>query len=265
VAGKKGVPHVVYARIWRWPGVGKNELQKMSICSTPTDHPDVICINPFHYDRVVSSALSNMHNLRMDSFGDSFDQQSSTEVSLSEIEDLLQFNSTSNLLAQNVPTSSERKESNMPFLMYGPHQQPSYVVSHLPCGGTVSSTALPGFFQQFQEQNPSNVPQNVVEFQLKAEKTQGWLPNSQLPPNVVTSNEYVREASIPPTHVVFATNNSDKVAQNIFGVKRYDTLRFNLDKVHIPMTTRESFHQLNIAIFMCFSNDSLVFNLLLRA
>lgn len=60
VAGRKGVPHVVYARIWRWPNVNKNELQKLPTCNTPNDHPDLICINPFHYDRIVSSGINNI-------------------------------------------------------------------------------------------------------------------------------------------------------------------------------------------------------------
>lgn len=60
VAGRKGVPHVVYARIWRWPNVNKNELQKLPICNTSNDHPDLICINPFHYDRIVSSGINNI-------------------------------------------------------------------------------------------------------------------------------------------------------------------------------------------------------------
>ena len=58
VAGRKGVPHVVYARIWRWPNVTKNELVKLPICSIPSDHQDFICINPYHYERVVSNAMA---------------------------------------------------------------------------------------------------------------------------------------------------------------------------------------------------------------
>ncbi|RCN27613.1 MH1 domain protein [Ancylostoma caninum] len=53
VAGRKGVPHVVYARIWRWPNVNKNELVKLSMCTIPAEHQDFICINPYHYERVV--------------------------------------------------------------------------------------------------------------------------------------------------------------------------------------------------------------------
>ncbi|KAI3413498.1 hypothetical protein GPALN_010988 [Globodera pallida] len=59
VAGRKGLPHVVYARIWRWPNVNKTELLKLHNCAIPADHPDLICINPFHYDRVVSSGIAN--------------------------------------------------------------------------------------------------------------------------------------------------------------------------------------------------------------
>lgn len=193
VAGRKGVPHVVYARIWRWPNVSKNELQKLPICTVPTEHPDLICINPFHYDRIVSSALGNMQPLRMDNFGDSFNQRSNSEVSLSEIEDLINFNSTNADLSEelNIP---------MPFLMYGPHQEPSYMVSHLSSGVTVSSTALPASLRQFEGEN--------LEL-----KTENW---TSIPP---------KEVSIPPNHMVFATNNSGSSAQNIFGVKRYDALR----------------------------------------
>lgn len=69
VAGRKGVPHVVYARIWRWPNVNKNELQKLPICSVSSDNQDVICINPYHYERIVSSSIGNidMSTLRLDS------------------------------------------------------------------------------------------------------------------------------------------------------------------------------------------------------
>ncbi|KAM3723996.1 Mothers against decapentaplegic [Dirofilaria immitis] len=68
VAGRKGVPHVVYARIWRWPNVNKNELQKLPICTIAPDNQDVICINPYHYERIVSSGIGNidMSTLRLD-------------------------------------------------------------------------------------------------------------------------------------------------------------------------------------------------------
>uniref|UniRef100_A0A158Q7K1 Mothers against decapentaplegic homolog n=1 Tax=Elaeophora elaphi TaxID=1147741 RepID=A0A158Q7K1_9BILA len=68
VAGRKGVPHVVYARIWRWPNVSKNELQKLPICAIAPDNQDVICINPYHYERIVSSSIGNidMSTLRLD-------------------------------------------------------------------------------------------------------------------------------------------------------------------------------------------------------
>ncbi|GMT20061.1 hypothetical protein PFISCL1PPCAC_11358, partial [Pristionchus fissidentatus] len=54
VSHKKGLPHVIYCKVWRWPDLNSHqELRSLPECIYPYEQKaDHICINPYHYTKV---------------------------------------------------------------------------------------------------------------------------------------------------------------------------------------------------------------------
>ncbi|MGH0154952.1 UNVERIFIED_CONTAM: hypothetical protein FKN15_071135 [Acipenser sinensis] len=59
VSHRKGLPHVIYCRVWRWPDLqSHHELKAMECCEFPFGAKQKdICINPYHYRRVETPVL----------------------------------------------------------------------------------------------------------------------------------------------------------------------------------------------------------------
>ncbi|XP_037086946.1 protein mothers against dpp-like [Pollicipes pollicipes] len=59
VSHRKGLPHVIYCRVWRWPDLqSHHELKPVEDCAYPfTAKQKDVCINPYHYRRVESPVL----------------------------------------------------------------------------------------------------------------------------------------------------------------------------------------------------------------
>ncbi|MBN3319277.1 SMAD2 protein, partial [Atractosteus spatula] len=54
VSHRKGLPHVIYCRLWRWPDLhSHHELRAIETCEYAFNlKKDEVCVNPYHYQRV---------------------------------------------------------------------------------------------------------------------------------------------------------------------------------------------------------------------
>ncbi|KAF4794061.1 Mothers against decapentaplegic 2 [Turdus rufiventris] len=59
VSHRKGLPHVIYCRLWRWPDLhSHHELKAVENCEYAFNlKKDEVCVNPYHYQRVETPVL----------------------------------------------------------------------------------------------------------------------------------------------------------------------------------------------------------------
>ncbi|KAH9413436.1 Mothers against decapentaplegic 2 [Dermatophagoides pteronyssinus] len=59
VSHRKGLPHVIYCRLWRWPDLkSSQELRSIEQCQYAFAlKRDEVCINPYHYQRIKAPEL----------------------------------------------------------------------------------------------------------------------------------------------------------------------------------------------------------------
>ncbi|XP_051540777.1 mothers against decapentaplegic homolog 3-like isoform X1 [Myxocyprinus asiaticus] len=59
VSHRKGLPHVIYCRLWRWPDLhSHHELRAIETCEYAFNlKKDEVCVNPYHYQRVETPVL----------------------------------------------------------------------------------------------------------------------------------------------------------------------------------------------------------------
>jgi hypothetical protein len=59
VSHRKGLPHVIYCKLWRWSDLrSHHELRPLDCCEYPfSARHEEVCINPYHYRRVETPTL----------------------------------------------------------------------------------------------------------------------------------------------------------------------------------------------------------------
>jgi len=100
VGDKKDFPHVIYARLWRWPDVHKMEMRHKEFCQNGYDTKhEKVCVNPYHYERVQppdwfrASLYGNAHKSHAESDNSLRSDEDTNGGSLSNENDVSEKNS----------------------------------------------------------------------------------------------------------------------------------------------------------------------------
>ncbi|CAG7816423.1 unnamed protein product [Allacma fusca] len=104
VSHRKGLPHVIYCRLWRWPELqSHHELKSIEQCQFAFHLKlDEVCINPYHYQKVENPVLPPILVPRG---GSGLGSSSALSNSTSSISTLIQSSTNSNIVSSNSPTT----------------------------------------------------------------------------------------------------------------------------------------------------------------
>ncbi|UXI18983.1 Coiled-coil domain-containing protein 50 [Sarcoptes scabiei] len=163
VAGRKGFPHVIYARIWRWPDLHKNELKHSKLCQYAFELKcDFVCVNPYHYERVVSPGL-DLSSLTLSSHDDDNHKSRKSDYMLSG-----SGQTTPNVLQhypQQSASSSKVDKSSYISPNYSGSLDVSNGTEHLALNGEVSTAGIAScteYWPQTVENSSSQQPQPIL-------------------------------------------------------------------------------------------------------
>ncbi|CAB4003842.1 mothers against decapentaplegic homolog 4-like [Paramuricea clavata] len=119
VCERKGFPHVIYTRLWRWPDIQKMELRHNDSCLYGFDLKcETVCVNPYHYERI-----GTIHTLPNEASTQSFAGPCGTlvhpiayqEESPSMLYEHLAY--TNNTIPSSIPTTIATADDPCPLIV----------------------------------------------------------------------------------------------------------------------------------------------------
>lgn len=193
VAGRKGFPHVIYARLWRWPDLHKNELKHLPTCAYPFDLKlDNVCVNPYHYQRVISPGF-DLTGLTLSGrpFGSSFGGNDGRGQLSPKLES--PSSQTQNILNNSTNNNSSNCNQN------NNHHNKSDVTEQLTSTANIkiestSSSPPPPPSQQQQPPAPTS-GQNPHQNGTSASSGGGQPQQGNIPPQLAFGNLYIQNPS----------------------------------------------------------------------
>lgn len=127
VALRKGLPHVIYCRLWRWPDLqSQAELKALDICEYAYHlKKDEVCINPYHYTKVDSQSQQPLTILVPKNLSTPQGGESSITYTLDDLSNTVPVNiQYNNALNENYVTSPQPATPQQQQQPQPPQQQP---------------------------------------------------------------------------------------------------------------------------------------------
>ncbi|OXU24468.1 hypothetical protein TSAR_000250 [Trichomalopsis sarcophagae] len=182
----KGLPHVIYCRLWRWPDLqSHHELRAIEHCEYAfTQKRDEVCVNPYHYQRIQSPELPPIYVTPRHSL--SGDETTLYNTSVEELSASVPENASFHATLNHQQQQQQLQ----------PHQQPQQHNQH-------------GIPQSPQQQQPNNLYQGMQSMQATSPASVGSLGSVQGSPHPAPGSMDPPADTPPPGYISEDGDNMD--------------------------------------------------------